>query len=97
MFIVEVQYMTGVHLWQPDVHMHLTLQEQYIFVHDAILEVITCVDTQIIAGGLWKSMQKLSHRDPDTHLTGYDTQFMASHVALCEFCDGKCESPCCLV
>ena len=56
------------------------LQEQYIFIHDAILEAITCGDTQIVAGNLGRRMDKLSRRDPDTHLTGYDTQFMASHM-----------------
>ena len=38
------------------------MQEQYIFIHNAILEAATCGDTHISANNL----QKLSHRRLET-------------------------------
>ena len=57
------------------------LQEQYIFIHDAILEAVTCGDTQINAGDLRKNIHQLSHRDPKINLTGYESQFKAHTFA----------------
>ena len=51
------------------------LQEQYIFIHDAILEAITCGDTQISACDLRTNIQKLSNSDPETNVTGFESQF----------------------
>ena len=52
-------------------------QEQYIFINDAILEAVTCGDTQITASDLRRSIQNLSRRDPQTHSTGFESQFKA--------------------
>ena len=60
-------------------------QDQYIFINDAILEAVTCGDTQIEASDLRRSIQSLSKRDPTTHLTGYENQFKAS-VEECTVC-----------
>jgi protein tyrosine phosphatase len=48
--------------------------EQYIFIHDAILEAITCGDTQICANVLRKALQKMNNHDPKTQLNGFETQ-----------------------
>ena len=51
------------------------IQEQYTFVHDAILDFLTCGDTQIDAYNLRRVTQKMSTRDPNTHLTGFEKEF----------------------
>ena len=51
------------------------LQEQYIFINDAILESVTCGDTQITASDLRRAIQILSRQDPQTRLTGFENQF----------------------
>lgn len=51
------------------------LQEQYTFIHDAILESITCGNTQVSAADLQRVVTKLKHRDPHTTLTGYEQQY----------------------
>ena len=51
------------------------LQEQYMFIHDAILESITCGNTQVSAADLQRVVTKLKQRDPNTQLTGYEQQF----------------------
>jgi len=37
----------------------LSLQEQFIFSYDAVLESVTCGDTQIVAGNLRQALAKL--------------------------------------
>ena len=51
------------------------LQEQYMFIYDAILESITCGNTQISAADLQIVVTKLRQRDPNTQLSGYKQQF----------------------
>ena len=51
------------------------LQEQYMFIYDAILESITCGNTQISAADLQRVVTKLRQRDPNTQLSGYEQQF----------------------
>ena len=51
------------------------MQEQYIFIHDAILEAVICGDTQMSAYDLRKSIRKLTQRNPQTHFTGFERQF----------------------
>ena len=57
--------------------MNIVMQEQYIFIHDAILEAVTCGDTQISASNLRRSIQKLSYSDPETNYIGFESQFKA--------------------
>ena len=46
-----------------------------MFIYDAILESITCGNTQISATDLQRVVTKLKQRDPNTQLTGYEQQF----------------------
>ena len=48
-----------------------------MFIHDAILEAITCGDTQINASNFRRSIKNLSYRDPATQLTAFENQFQA--------------------
>ena len=62
-------------------HKHCTLfsmlQDQYIFIHDAILESVTCGDTQIEAGNLRRRLTQLQKKD-DSGRTGFELQFSVS-------------------
>jgi len=57
--------------------MLITKQEQYIFIHDAILEWLTCGDTEMDAGNLRTSLDKLLRMDQSGR-TEMDHQFAMS-------------------
>ena len=57
----------------------LLLQEQYIFIHDAILESVSCGDTQIVAGDLRDALEKL-RMSTQTGQTGLASQFQVKQV-----------------
>ena len=59
--------------------MLITKQEQYIFIHDAILEWLTCGDTEMDAGNLRTSLDKLLRMDQSGR-TEMDHQFAVSTV-----------------
>ena len=46
-----------------------------MFIHDAILEAVTCGDTQIDASLFSQKITEMSHHIPLTHLTEYENQF----------------------
>ena len=46
-----------------------------MFIHDAILEQLTCGDTQISAGELQTSIDNLMKSSGTAHSTGLQTQF----------------------
>ena len=52
-------------------------QKQYVFIHDVILDYLTCGDTEISAGNLKHTITTLSSRDY-TQLTGFQKQFDVS-------------------
>jgi len=57
-------------------------QEQYAFIHDAVLESLICGDTQIPASGLVGAIEKLKQRDSETGRTGFETQFHVRSMLL---------------
>ena len=46
-----------------------------MFVHDAILEALTCGDTQIDTNIFKKKIKEMNQCNPQTHLTEFETQF----------------------
>ena len=50
-------------------------QDQYVFIHDAVLESLICGDTQIPASGLSSAIEKLKEKDRESGRTGFETQF----------------------
>ena len=46
-----------------------------MFIHDAVLESLTCGDTQIPASGLSGAIKKLKEKNRETGRTGFETQF----------------------
>ena len=55
-------------------------QDQYIFIHDAILESVTCGDTEIEAGDLRKRLAQLKTTD-ESGRTGLDLQFAVRKIS----------------
>ena len=51
------------------------IQEQYVFIHDAILESVTCGDTEISSANLRLVLQKMSNVNPKDNATAFQTQF----------------------
>ena len=54
-------------------------QDQYIFIHDAVLESVTCGDTEIKAADLRRKLVKLKTRD-QSGLNALDLQFAVSDI-----------------
>ena len=52
-------------------------QDQYIFIHDAVLESVTCGDTQIVASNLRVIMRKMRDRN-QSGKTEFEQQFSVS-------------------
>ena len=57
-------------LWCP-------IQDQYVFIHDAILEAVTCGDTQIDSGNLRAKLNKMQKKD-QSGKTELELQFAVS-------------------
>ena len=53
-----------------------------MFIHDAVLESLTCEDTQIPASGLSGAIEKLKEKNTETGMTGFETQFHVYHTCL---------------
>ena len=51
------------------------IQEQFTFIHDAILESVTCGDTQIAATNLRMNNAKMKKRDAQKQSHGFQYQF----------------------
>ena len=64
----------------------LPTQDQYVFIHDAVLESLTCGDTQIPASGLSGAIKKLKEKNSETGRTGFETQFYVRHIHLSDLC-----------
>ena len=53
----------------------LSLQPQYVFIHDALCELITCGETDVAAPALKVKIQRLSKVIPGKGVTGFQEQF----------------------
>ena len=60
----------------------LPTQDQYVFIHDAVLESVVCGDTQIPASGLSSAIEQLKQMDSETGKTGFQTQLHVCHIPL---------------
>ena len=50
-------------------------QDQYIFLHDAILESVMCGNTQIQVSNIHISLNTFETKDPTSNKTGLEAQF----------------------
>ena len=53
-------------------------QDQYTFIHDVVLESVTCGDTQISTARMRHTTDKMHTRDHFTGKTGFEAQFEVS-------------------
>ena len=51
------------------------IKDQFMFIHDAILESVTCGDTQITATDLRMTVDKMKRNDNKKQLHGFQYQF----------------------
>ncbi|XP_056891565.1 protein tyrosine phosphatase receptor type Db isoform X17 [Takifugu flavidus] len=69
-----------------DVYGHVTLmrsqrnymvqtEDQYIFIHDALLEAVTCGNTEVPARNLYSYIQRLTQMEPGENVTGMELEF----------------------
>ena len=57
------------------------IQEQYIFIHDTILDYIKCGSNEVDAVNLKSEMSKLSKSNAEEE-TGYEEKFKVRYIAL---------------
>ncbi|XP_042353722.1 receptor-type tyrosine-protein phosphatase S-like isoform X1 [Plectropomus leopardus] len=69
-----------------DIYGHVTLmrsqrnymvqtEDQYSFIHEALLEAVACGNTEVAARSLYSYMQKLSKLETGEHITGMELEF----------------------
>ena len=59
------------------------MQAQYVFVHDALCEVIQCGDTEIPASKLCSTVETMAQSLPGKVVTGFEEQFQVSTCCHC--------------
>lgn len=73
-----------------DIYGHVTLmrsqrnymvqtEDQYSFIHEALLEAVACGNTEVAARSLYSYMQKLSKVETGEHVTGMELEFKVGH------------------
>lgn len=69
-----------------DIYGHVTLmrsqrnymvqtEDQYSFIHDALLEAVACGNTEVPARNLYTYIQKLAQIEVGEHVTGMELEF----------------------
>lgn len=72
-----------------DVYGHVTLmrsqrnymvqtEDQYVFIHDALLEAAVCAHTEVPARSLYSHLQKLTNTPPGETVTAMELEFKVS-------------------
>ena len=70
-----VQTPVGIQKCVPLTTLYRFLQEQYIFIHDGILESLTCGDTEISSANLRLALKKMNKVNQKDNMTPLQTQF----------------------
>ena len=58
-------------------------EDQYIFIHDALLEAINCGNTELPAGDLYNHLHRLTTPASDSPVTGMEIEFKVRREILC--------------
>ncbi|XP_029921023.1 protein tyrosine phosphatase receptor type Db isoform X6 [Myripristis murdjan] len=69
-----------------DIYGHVTLmrsqrnymvqtEDQYVFIHDALLEAVACGNTEVAARNLYSYIQRLTQIEPGENVTGMELEF----------------------
>ena len=56
-------------------HVQVQTEDQYIFIHDAILEAINCGNTELPARNLFNHLHKLTTPQDGSSITGMELEF----------------------
>jgi len=56
-------------------HIQVQTEDQYIFIHDAILEAINCGNTELPARNLYNHLHSLTTPDDQSNITGMELEF----------------------
>ena len=59
-----------------------SLQEQYVFLHQAVMEALTCGNTEIAPQDLRIAMNKLARAQKSSQRTGFAKEFKVSVLKL---------------
>ena len=62
-------------------------QEQYVFIHDAVLESLVCGNTQIPVHDLKRSIELLLRWDPNSGMSGFQSLFQVSQSWSMFYCN----------
>ena len=65
------------------------IQAQYVFVHDALCEVIQCGDTEILASRLSSTVENMAQNISGQTITGFQEQFQVSTLLFQYYCIWK--------
>uniref|UniRef100_A0AAY5KT59 protein-tyrosine-phosphatase n=1 Tax=Esox lucius TaxID=8010 RepID=A0AAY5KT59_ESOLU len=76
-----------------DVYGHVTLmrsqrnymvqtEDQYGFIHEALLEAVACGNTEVAARSLFSYMQKLGQVESGEHVTGMELEFKLKYILI---------------
>ena len=57
-------------------------EDQYIFIHDALLEAVSSGNTEIPARNLYAHIQKLTQPEPGETVTGMELEFKVSSLSI---------------
>ena len=60
-----------------------------MFIHDAVLESLSCGNTQIPAADIVVAKNKLMEKDEQTQKTGLETQFQVSQASMTQVYEVK--------
>ena len=62
----------------------MLLQDQYIFIHTALNELLTCGETEIAAGDMKVALRRLDKREGKSSLTRFEEQFNVQQIIVSE-------------
>ena len=62
----------------------MLLQDQYIFIHTALNDLLTCGETEIAAGDMRVAMRRLEKRERKSSFTGFEEQFNVQQIIVSE-------------
>lgn len=85
-----------------DIYGHVTLmrsqrnymvqtEDQYSFIHEALLEAVACGNTEVAARSLYSYMQKLSKVESGEHVTGMELEFKVGGKAKKKVSNIRCD------
>ena len=57
-------------------------QDQYVFVHDCVNELVVCGDTEVVTADLRRAMNRLQDVGQEGGVSGYEKQYKVSGGSL---------------